>query len=168
MPVVTSRCPSSPLVARHRPTPDNKVVRRGTFGSTQLSGDHHRDRRRDDRHDLRGPNGLHAFASLAGNGRSEDGSNKLPHTADVARHQVARRSDRPRRPNSLRSRQSRRQAWQAALRSATAVGCGRYKPEPVQRREQRAQPAPHRLRGSSTSSSSVFAKWGSPFFGAVR
>ncbi len=106
----TSRCPPSPLVARHRPTPDNKVVRRGTFDSTRLSGGRRRGRRHDDRRDLRGPNGLHASASLAGNGRSEDGSNKLPHTADAAKRQAAKHSGHRHFPNSLRSRQSRRQA----------------------------------------------------------
>ena len=100
---------------------------RGLDISTVIYDLHPCGRRDDRRHGSRDPSGLHASASLAGNGRSEDGSNSRLHTVDAATRRYAICNGRLRFPNSHPSRHSLDQASEGAIHNAVAAACGRYK-----------------------------------------
>jgi len=75
----------------------------------------------------RGPSGLRATASLAGNDRSADGSNKLPRTADDPSVPLPNDSDARSESSSRRPTRIQDPASHCALHNAAAAAHYRYK-----------------------------------------
>lgn len=83
---------------------------------------------RGDRRGLRGPNGLHAPPSRADSGRSADGSNKLPHTADAAKPLVPTHTAHRELPSNHRPRRNLLLEMAALPHNESVVAARRCKP----------------------------------------